>query len=48
MVKPLESHVNDVKKGVEWGRCIGVEMGWKRGINSKKEMMGFQMNVVKK
>ena len=42
------NHVNDVKKGVELGRCIGVGMRRKKGINSRKEMMGNQMKVVKK
>ena len=30
VVKPLVDHVNNVKKGVESGRCIGVGMGRKR------------------
>ena len=42
------SHQWTMKKGVESGRCIGVEMGQKRRINSKKEMMGNQMKVVRK
>ena len=29
MVKPSASHVNDVKKCVESGRCISVGMGQK-------------------
>ena len=44
----LLSHQWTMKKSVESGRCIGVEMGQKIGINSKKEMMGNQMKVVRK
>ena len=48
MAIPSANHVNDVKKGVESGRCIGVRMGQKRGINSKKEMMRNQMKLVRR
>ena len=48
VVKPSANHVNGVKKGVELRRCIGVGMGQKNGINSKKEIMGNQMKVVRK
>ena len=48
MVKPLANNVNDVKKGVESGRCIGARMGRKRGTNSKKEMMRNQMKLVRR
>ena len=48
MAIPSANHVNDVKKGVESGRCIDVRMGQKRGINSGKEVMGNQMKVVRK
>ena len=30
MVKPSTNYVNDVKKGVESGRRIGVGMAWKK------------------
>ena len=48
MVKPSANHVHGVKKCVELRKCIGVAMGQKNGINSKKEMMGNQMKVVRK
>ena len=30
MVKPLVDHVNDMKKGIGSGMCVGVGMGGKR------------------
>ena len=30
VVKPSANHVNNVKKGVELGKCIGVENGRKK------------------
>ena len=41
------SHQWIMKKGVESRRCIGVGMRQKK-TNSKKEMMGNQMKVVRK
>ena len=48
MVKPSASHVNDVKKGVESGRCITIGMSQKKGINNGKEIMRNQIKIVKK
>ena len=41
-------HVNDVKKAVRSGMCIGVGMGRKNGINNRREIMGNQMKLVRK
>ena len=48
MIKPSMDHVNDVKKAVRSGMCIGVGMGRKNGINNRREIMGNQMKLVRK